>query len=891
MAGKLTQDEIKWILSIDAKGVNKEIAVTSSEIHKLSQANKMMAADMKAVEQQIKQQEKEMNRLTRAGQENSSAFQQAKATRDSARADMEDYTRKIADNNRAIETNRQKITELTSGMDLNEMSMKQLRQRASELAKQLNVTSLAANPEEYKALQKDLDATKLRMSELRNAGSGLMDNLSAIPGPAGQVASSVKGIIQAMKALMATHIGIALAAITAGFFALKSAIGSSDEATTKFEGSMKGLRTAWDSMSFSFSQFVLGIKSLFSGDWQGFKDHLKYSDEIWANSNRYVKNARAAKIEEDALNDRLSKRNSLIKANNEETDRLRLISKDMSLSDAERQKASNRIFELEKNTHDLRNQNIIESNENWLKQNMLFEDNLKKTGQSYQNLEKYNKMLKEGTELTYEQRVEMVNLANDVAAKADWGSEEDKKKFISYYDDLSESNREYNRKIRRDTSTNAELLNSMRAEQMAAEKAALQQRLQDVDSYVTSEKNMLLQQLIEKKINQDQYNREIERLEMEALTRKLDIYRLDANMQQEILLSINEKKLEMQQQIEQEEKEHQDRLKEIQQKAEKEKSDRNLATLKQIAEQNEEKFKEEFEREMERKSQLVDLGMSFANEMGTLLGGAITGNEDMVKSSLKAIINMALDALKAQVQIAVVGVTAQGLAQSMLNPTALAKAAVKIALIEAAFAAVKGVVNSALSSKTKTNTSDDSAGSAGRGSYVVTGRQAGGYVDVTREQDEKKYIAKFRPNKRGYINQPTVIVGDGPAGKSAEWVASNDALQNPTIAPFIKLLDESQKAGNIRTIDLNHIMRARIAGFESGGFIDRNQTGTHPQSASTPVHPSVSTMSTQEMQLMKEVRDLLLSLKNNGVKAPIVISEFERQEALLNKSRRIGTRS
>ena len=547
MAGKLTQDEIKWILSIDAKGVNKEIAVTSSEIHKLSQANKMMAADMKAVEQQIKQQEKEMNRLTRAGQENSSAFQQAKATRDSARADMEDYTRKIADNNRAIETNRQKITELTSGMDLNEMSMKQLRQRASELAKQLNVTSLAANPEEYKALQKDLDATKLRMSELRNAGSGLMDNLSAIPGPAGQVASSVKGIIQAMKALMATHIGIALAAITAGFFALKSAIGSSDEATTKFEGSMKGLRTAWDSMSFSFSQFVLGIKSLFSGDWQGFKEHLKYSDEIWANSNRYVKNAHDAAIEEDALNDRLSKRNSLIKANNEETDRLRLISKDMSLSDTERTEASERIFEIEKNTHDLRNQNIVEQNENWLKQNMLFEDNLKTTGQIYNSLDKYNQLLKDGTELTYEQRTEMAKLANDVAAQADWGSQEDKEKFIKYYDDLAESNQQYHKKIRRDVSTSAEITNSQRAAQIAAEKAAQQQRLQDVDSYVASEKNILLQQLLDKKINQDQYNREVERLEMEALTRKLDIYRLDANMQQEILLSINEKKLEMQQ--------------------------------------------------------------------------------------------------------------------------------------------------------------------------------------------------------------------------------------------------------------------------------------------------------------------------------------------------------
>ena len=890
MAGKLTQDEIKWILSIDAKGVNKEIAVTSSEIHKLSQANKTMAADMKAAEQQIKQQEKEMSRLTRAGQQNSTAYQQAKATRDSARAYMDDYTRKITDNNRAIENNRKKISELTAGMSLNEMSMKQLRQRAEELQKQLNVTSAAANPQAYRALQKDLSATKTRMAELRTTGTGLMDNFSAIPGPAGRVASSIRGIIQAMKALMATPIGIALAAITAGFFALKSAIGSSDEATTKFEGSMKGLRTAWDSMSFSFSQFVLGIKSLFSGDWQGFKEHLKYSDEIWANSNRYVKNAHDAAIEEDALNDRLSKRNSLIKANNEETDRLRLISKDMSLSDTERTEASERIFEIEKNTHDLRNQNIVEQNENWLKQNMLFEDNLKTTGQIYNSLDKYNQLLKDGTELTYEQRTEMAKLANDVAAQADWGSQEDKEKFIKYYDDLAESNQQYHKKIRRDVSTSAEITNSQRAAQIAAEKAAQQQRLQDVDSYVASEKNILLQQLLDKKINQDQYNREVERLEMEALTRKLDIYRLDANMQQEILLSINEKKLEMQQKIEQEEKEHQDRLKEIQQKAEKEKADRNLATLKRIAEQNEEKFKEEFEREMEQKSQLVELGVSFANEMGTLLGGAITGNEDMVKSSLKALINMALDALKAQVEIAIAGVTAQGLMASGLDPTAMARAAVKIALIEAAFAAVKGVVNSALSSKAKTNISDESAGSAGRGSYVVTGRQDGGFVDVTREEDNKKYIAKFRPNKRGYINQPTVIVGDGPTGKSAEWVASNDALLNPTIAPFIKLLDESQKAGNIRTIDLNHIMRSRMAGFESGGFIERISTNSPSQPVSNQLHPYGSGMSTQELQLMKEVRDLLLSLKNNGVKAPIVISEFERKRELLDNSRNIGSK-
>ncbi|MDD3404509.1 MAG: hypothetical protein PHQ72_14340, partial [Hespellia sp.] len=317
--------------------------------------------------------------------------------------------------------------------------------------------------------------------------------------------------------------------------------------------------------------------------------------------------------------------------------------------------------------------------------------------------------------------------------------------------------------------------------------------------------------------------------------------------------------------------------------------DQKMASRERLLQFMIDKNNEETKLQEEQQKKQAQLYSDFSVQIGETLGAVISGNEDIVKSSLKALIDMALDALKAQVQIAIVGVTAQGLAQSMLNPAAMAKAAIKIALIEAAFAAVKGVIGSAFSTDSKK--SQESTNSVSTGTYVVTGREDGGFIDVTRAQDKKKYIATFNPNKRGFINRPTVIVGDGPTGRSAEWVASNDALQNPTIAPFIKLLDESQKAGNIRTIDLNHIMRARMAGFESGGFIDRSSPSSGSQPTSTPGNFQSNRSNDEDLQLKRDIRELLLYLKNNPLRASVVLSDLQRKQDLLNKSQQIGTRS
>jgi hypothetical protein len=422
-------------------------------------------------------------------------------------------------------------------------------------------------------------------------------------------------------------------------------------------------------------------------------------------------------------------------------------------------------------------------------------------------------------------------------------------------------------------------------------KSKYDKEIAELEAYISKEKALIQQKYIDGKINKEQYDRELEYLEQEKLRKTLEISGISFEQQMEIELKLLEKKKETLQKIQDMEKDHLDKLLELQQQAEQERIDRNLGTLKAVAEQNQKNWEEEFEKEKERRLKDLEISQEFGMEMGNLVGGFIADNDDMMKAAAKNIVMMGLDLLETQVQMAVAQAAGWSFAQPdsimTLGAAGAARAVLMAGLIKGAFTAVKSFISSKWGGSTETKDSPTSGQPTPTGKYIVTGREDGGFIDVTREQDKKRYIAKFDPMRRGFVNRPTVIVGEGPAGKSAEWVASNDALKNPTIAPFIKLLDESQKAGTIRTIDLNHIMRGRMAGFESGGFIS-----PPPQASPTPSPaPGQSTpagMSNEELQIMKEVRDLLSTLNSKGVKAPIVLSEFERKRELLDNSRNIG---
>lgn len=174
-------------------------------------------------------------------------------------------------------------------------------------------------------------------------------------------------------------------------------------------------------------------------------------------------------------------------------------------------------------------------------------------------------------------------------------------------------------------------------------------------------------------------------------------------------------------------------------------------------------------------------------------------------------------------------------------------------------------------------------GEAG-GARVATGLEEGGSIDVERRQDGKKFHALYEPRRRGFIDRPTVIVGEGPAGRSREWVASNDAVNNPTVSPLIDALDRAQRAKSIRTFDLRRWVMARFPGKDSGGFIDNKQQSNY---AATVSQPSQATQQPNN-QLLSQLTALLQKINDEGIPAYVLLSDLEEKQQLRNRARNIA---
>lgn len=187
--------------------------------------------------------------------------------------------------------------------------------------------------------------------------------------------------------------------------------------------------------------------------------------------------------------------------------------------------------------------------------------------------------------------------------------------------------------------------------------------------------------------------------------------------------------------------------------------------------------------------------------------------------------------------------------------------------------------------KVKNMTIGGAAGSTS-GARVATGREKGGKIDVTRAQDGKFFPqADYDPDARGYIDRPTVIVGEGPRGQSREWVASNAAVTNPTVAPILNILDRAQQAGTIRTLDLNAAIRARMAGYASGGAITASIGQAH-HTHSLPLTPIAGL----SPELMERLARAIVRIDEQGIPASVALTDIDRQRQLLNRSRAIASK-
>jgi hypothetical protein len=206
------------------------------------------------------------------------------------------------------------------------------------------------------------------------------------------------------------------------------------------------------------------------------------------------------------------------------------------------------------------------------------------------------------------------------------------------------------------------------------------------------------------------------------------------------------------------------------------------------------------------------------------------------------------------------------------------------------------VVANAERQKVKRMTLNGSAsGSSSVGSRVASGRESGGRIDVEREQDGKHFNAEYAPGKRGYVDYPTVIVGEGPRGRSKEWVASNAALENPTIAPLINLMDAAQRAGQIRTFDMSKYLMA-MQGRALGGSIARQSARTSPDTAPGGADFYVRTQESAHRDAGNatsgrnndELLELLRELKRDGIRSFVSLSDLDAKQELRNQARKFA---
>lgn len=231
-------------------------------------------------------------------------------------------------------------------------------------------------------------------------------------------------------------------------------------------------------------------------------------------------------------------------------------------------------------------------------------------------------------------------------------------------------------------------------------------------------------------------------------------------------------------------------------------------------------------------------------------------------------------------------------AYSELGPIAGSVAA---ALMGVTGAAQLAVANAERQKVKRMTLNGSASGTSSAGSRVASGRESGGRIDVEREQDGKHFNAEYAPGKRGYVDHPTVIVGEGPRGRSKEWVASNAALENPTIAPLINLMDAAQRAGQIRTFDMSKYLMA-MQGRVLGGNIARQSARISQEIAPGGADFYVRTQESAHRDAGNatsgrnndELLELLRELKRDGIRSFVSLSDLDAKQELRNQARKFA---
>ena len=318
MAGRLREDHIRWILSLDAKGVQGELVQVSSTINRLKEENINLKKQMDGVEISFETASKSLQKLEDSGKKNTKQYEiQSKLVKNYSDKIVE-LSSKIEQNNKSISEERKKFDELNKSLKINDMTMNQLRNRAGDLRTQLNNTSKSAEPETYSKLEKELKKVEKQMGIL----SGKTKDLCSI------INTSWGVIAGNLMTSFIKNIG------KYGKEAFNSLISSTKELNDKYQTLMAQSKASTDAF----------YRSIASGDWSNLLDNMRTAineaKEYSTIMAEISTNRRSAGVAEAKLRAEIAEQKVIIA--------------DLTRSDKEREAATQKALDLEKQILDTR---------------------------------------------------------------------------------------------------------------------------------------------------------------------------------------------------------------------------------------------------------------------------------------------------------------------------------------------------------------------------------------------------------------------------------------------------------------------------------------------------------------------------------------------------------
>ena len=150
------------------------------------------------------------------------------------------------------------------------------------------------------------------------------------------------------------------------------------------------------------------------------------------------------------------------------------------------------------------------------------------------------------------------------------------------------------------------------------------------------------------------------------------------------------------------------------------------------------------------------------------------------------------------------------------------------------------------------------------------GYAEGGEIQVKRAQDGRSFRAKVEPGRRGYVDRPTILVGE----EGGEYVIPAEALRNPHIRMVADTIENARQMGRLRSLRMEAISPVlAVSGRATGGYT----SGT--------ASPDVS-VTMVELARLSDTMDRLNAVLENGIKADVSmlgkhglvekINEYER---------------